>query len=530
MSVLSKIMTINENVPRVYKTGYDKGVLAGAASVSKDVNFYDYDGTLLHSYSVEEVQALKELPELPSHAGLICQGWNYDLATMKIYNRAMDVGATYITDDGKTRLHIRIADEGRMTVPLVFWQTKDNGVIVDWGDGSDTETFSGTSAKETSHTYANIGDYTITLEVADGELAFGKYSAYYCIMGNSNDTYSDPNGVYRNMLQKVEIGAGVTSVNDHSFNKCRALTSITIPNNVTKFGGTAFSECPLTFVVVPKSATSISSTFWNCAHLKKVILPDGLTQLQDDVFNHCQSLTSVIIPKSVTTIRDNVFDSCYSLTSINIPENVTSIGTGVFSYCYAIDSINIPESVTSLGSSGFSRCFELASINLPDNIEAIPDSFLQNTNITVIDIPDAVTNIGSYAFMNCKYLSSINIPEGVTSLGTSAFSGCFSLKQIEIPDGITVLNSGVFSSCKSLVYIRIPKNLVAISADAFARCYGMSVYDFTHCISVPSLANTSAFTDIKYAPNCQIRVPAALYDEWIAATNWSTYADYIVAV
>ena len=56
-----------------------KGLLATKAGVKiespqlKDVNFYDYDGTLLHSYTAEEAQALSELPPLPTQKGLICQ-------------------------------------------------------------------------------------------------------------------------------------------------------------------------------------------------------------------------------------------------------------------------------------------------------------------------------------------------------------------------------------------------------------------------------------------------------------------------
>ena len=76
-------------------------VSGGGAVEAKDVNFYDYDGTLLHSYTAAEAQALTVLPELPTREGLICQGWNYDLATIKEYNGAVDVGALYITDDGK---------------------------------------------------------------------------------------------------------------------------------------------------------------------------------------------------------------------------------------------------------------------------------------------------------------------------------------------------------------------------------------------------------------------------------------------
>ena len=44
----------------------------GGAAVSvpmKDVNFYDYDGTRLYSYTVAEAAALTELPPLPTQPG-----------------------------------------------------------------------------------------------------------------------------------------------------------------------------------------------------------------------------------------------------------------------------------------------------------------------------------------------------------------------------------------------------------------------------------------------------------------------------
>ena len=45
-----------------------------------DVNFYDYDGTLLYAYTAAEAAALEEMPSNPSHTGLTAQGWNYTLA------------------------------------------------------------------------------------------------------------------------------------------------------------------------------------------------------------------------------------------------------------------------------------------------------------------------------------------------------------------------------------------------------------------------------------------------------------------
>lgn len=128
-----------------------------------NVTFIDYDGSILYSYSLAEAQALTELPALPTHNGLVCQGWNWTLDAIKALNRPVTVGAMYITDDGATRLHIRIATVGRMTVPLYIGQTVANGVSIDWGDGSTAETLSGIGNVNKSHTYADPGDYVISL-------------------------------------------------------------------------------------------------------------------------------------------------------------------------------------------------------------------------------------------------------------------------------------------------------------------------------------------------------------------------------
>lgn len=183
----------------------------------RDVTFIDYDGSVLYSYSLEESQALTELPALPTHDGLVCQGWNWTIESIKSLNRPVTVGAMYITDDGATRLHIRIATVGRMTVPLYIGQTVANGVSIDWGDGSTVETLAGTGNVNTSHTYAEPGDYVISLMPEDGcTLSFGANSSSYCVMGSPGN-----NGrVYCNMLQDVSIGKNVTSIGGYAFQFC----------------------------------------------------------------------------------------------------------------------------------------------------------------------------------------------------------------------------------------------------------------------------------------------------------------------
>jgi hypothetical protein len=91
---------------------------------------------------------------------------------------------------------------------------------------------------------------------------------------------------------------------------------------------------------------------------------------------------------------------------------------------------------------------------------------------------------------------------------------------------VAKIGSYAFYECGSIAYINVPKAVTQINSSTFYRCYGMRYYDFSALLSVPSLSSTSAFSSIP--SDCKIIVPDALFDEWIAATNWSTYASNII--
>ncbi len=306
----------------------------GAPAVSvtmKDVNFYDYDGALVASYTLAEAQELTALPDGPTHDGLVFQGWNWSLESVKALIRPMNVGAMYITDDGKTRLHIRIWDTARSLVPLYISQTVANGVTIDWGDGSATQTLAGTGNVNATHQYTAEGDYTITLDPADGcTLGLGSASASYCVMGSTGN-----NGqVYCNLLQDVQIGANVTSIGNYAFNYCYSLASVSIPESVTKIGGYAFNYCySLASITIPDRVTSIGNyVFESCSSLASIIIPDGVTSITASSLRACFSLASVIIPDRVTAIMAYAFNVCVGMAEYHLKPTTppTLYSTNVF--------------------------------------------------------------------------------------------------------------------------------------------------------------------------------------------------------
>ena len=246
------------------------GTMAGGGEPvqSKDVNFIDYDGTVLHSYTVAEAAALTALPPLPSHDGLICQGWNWTLADIKALGRAVTVGAMYITDDGKTRIYIHL-EEGR-TSPMLGC-CPNGTVTVDWGDGTRPDTLTGTSVSTVkwtpTHEYSAAGDYVIKLSVVGRVgLAGNSSSNQYSYLLRYSSGADTRNRVYQNAIQKVEIGGSVTSIGGYAFYNCYSLSSITIPDNVTSIGNYAFYNCySLSSITIPDSVTSIGDyAFYNC--------------------------------------------------------------------------------------------------------------------------------------------------------------------------------------------------------------------------------------------------------------------------
>ena len=282
---------------------------------------------------------------------------------------------------------------------------------------------------------------------------------------------------------------------------------IILPYDMTSVDDNAFENYKMTSIVIPNSVTSIgSSACLDCSSLMSINIPNSVTSIGDSAFSNCSSLMSINIPNSVTSIGDSAFSNCSSLTSIVIPNSVTSIDYHAFSNCSSLTSINIPNSVTSIGYNAFSGCSSLTSIT----------------------IPNSVTSIGSSVCLDCSSLMSINIPNSVTSIGHSAFSGCSSLTSIVIPNSVTSIDRWTFFNCTGLKSITIPDSVTSIGSAAFSDCSSVLNYDFVTHTTIPSLSETTAFSNIN--TNCRILVPVALESAWKAATNWATYADYIVGV
>lgn len=331
-------------------------------------------------------------------------------------------------------------------------------------------------------------------------------------------------------------GVAVVSIGDYAFSDCGSLTSITIPNSMTRIGENAFEKChALLAVIIPDSVTDIDDyAFSCCISLTNVTIPSGVTSIGDYAFSNCNSLTDLTISNSVENIGDYAFSGCNSLTKVTIPDSVTSIGNyafefcsklteamisnsvtsigeGTFFNCFNLTGVTIPDSVTSIGSFAFGYCDKLNDVTIPNSVKSISDyAFEYCTNLTNVTIPDSVTSIGSKAFCYCKSLTEINVAEGnevyasengilfdkdktslliyplgkteaeytipnsVTDIGAHAFEYCDQLTGVTIPDSVTRIGDYAFSYCSGLTDLTIPDHVTSIGESAFKLCSSLT--------------------------------------------------------
>ena len=318
--------------------GRIEAIPTGGGVKTQKVNFYDFKGNLVHSYTAAEAAELTEMPEAPTIEGFTFQKWNWSLASIKTWltkhendNCDLNVGGLYVTTDGHTRIymHLREAKLASLEMPFCIQQMAGT-VVIDWGDNSTPETI--TAAGVYSHVWQ-----------------FNQYPADVVI-----DIEYTPSGSTKLVLGRA---VGLTNLFNNEPYYASCVETVELGNNIDLF-----------------------TTFKNCTHLREINLPDGLTSISAYVFQNCTSLALIVLPDEVTSISTSAFQNCTNLALTVLPDEVTSIGTSAFYGCRNLALTVLPNGVTSIDTFAFQNCTSLYIIDLTafTNPQLVPTLFNAN--------------------------------------------------------------------------------------------------------------------------------------------------------
>jgi len=211
------------------------------------------------------------------------------------------------------------------------------------------------------------------------------------------------------------------------------------------------------------------------------------------------------------------------IVSVILPDKATGIAAGIdktasafggFANLRSFNAANL----ANIGAYAFYDCKKLELSALPPSVSSIGDyAFYECENLKLSALPSGVTSIGSYAFYKCAEMALEELPSGIVSIGAYAFNGCTNLAITELPPGLTSIADNTFRDCKGIITMTLHENITAIGTSAFNGCSNLKL---VICLAeTPPSIKTGVFSSTP--SDLKIKVPAASYDAYRSASNWS---------
>ena len=176
-------------------------------------------------------------------------------------------------------------------------------------DETGTLTLSGTGAMWDGKEIEKDGDYrsslTQTVNIA-GDNTYINNLVYKIVINDGITSISNYAFYKFYKLQSLSIGSSVTSVGEYAFCCTYGLHTVTIPGTIRKIGIGAFSSSGLTSCTLNKGIQTIDNYAFYNTKLKYLVIPDGITMIGEGAFYN-YSLETVTIPQNITIIKTRAF-------------------------------------------------------------------------------------------------------------------------------------------------------------------------------------------------------------------------------
>lgn len=348
---------------------------------------------------------------------------------------------------------------------------------------------------------------------------------------------------FRYCTELASVTGTVKSVSNNSFFMCSALTSITITEDDVIEKG-AFLKCKaLTTVNLPQNLKTIAGqAFWDCASLKNIKIPSSVTTIGYQAFLECHSLESIELPIGIESIGDQAFAYNENLSKVTC-HNATPIE--ISSYVFASIA---PDAILYVPSEGlaaynanaswknnFASILEIPSGDVEnihwsyeDGVLAfsgkgeMPASTSWNTfasTATSIVFGSGITKIKENTFQNLSALQSVTIPYSMGEIGTGAFKNS-TLKEVNL----ALPAYGNSNASEAIYHFSKVTNVDALTAGKGALLLSIDGRQLTESdeITYPKFSENPNPDAVRYFSNIynlritcyQLKIPDSYFANW----------------
>ena len=456
-SIRGKLGVQTTYLPSEMAAAIDSIPTGGTEIEEKEVNFYDYEGTLVASYNKSEISSLTELPPLPDRTSenLFNQGWNMTIQDiLERIDKGMhyiSVGCIYRTLDDKTHI-IAEPDADFPTIYLRLAGTVSSDTILDWGDGSTTVTITTTQTLYT-HTYDSQyldTEIDITITSTSGWHTFSYY------LGNtaSNDflnkitkvftssksrfigadifgglRYLKEVTIHKNIIQDIPTPNQLT----YWFDTCTSLKHVNIPN-ITLGRGILRYANSIKRASIPKLQSGYAC-FYGCYNLDKceVLMDRGISsndlQLSIYTIYANTSVTKVYVDERVTLGDSNSFYYAFNVEEVILPSTLTTLHKNTFASCYSLKNIYLKAETPPTMTDVLTAPNEFYTIYVPRNA--------YNTYIAASYWSNIASHIQPYDFTVSQHALNFTMPNGGTITLSKNVSPTAVTLEYSLDNGIT---------------------------------------------------------------------------------------------
>lgn len=204
-------------------------------------------------------------------------------------------------------------------------------------------------------------------------------------------------------INEITIPESITTIPVNCFYGCWNLNKVKLSEGLKVIGDSAFSDCSnLKDITIPSTVELIGQeAFLGCIRIKSIEIPSGVLELFNRCFAGCTSLEEVIWHEGKSgvdsrSIYSQVFSGCTNLRKVTIPEGVVDIQHEVFANT-AISTLVLPSTVADIDSYAFGQMPNLQTIYCKAPRTPYVDSGFM-MQVSTIYVPEGV--VGNYQSAN----------------------------------------------------------------------------------------------------------------------------------